>query len=150
MSETAEPLGTWRCGFSWSFCGCIDLTLPRASGSADWTLAPRPQRALLDIRSGLTTSIGLRTAGVRIPPSWSRACSADEEQPAVLHRVHQRASSKDGGALRAYRVPSPPARSPGAASRWCLLLLDVVDDEGQGRLRAIGYLRTGCPGWFGT
>lgn len=130
VSETAELLGTWRCGFSRSFCGCVDLTLPTASGSADWTRAPRPQRALLDIRSGLTTSTGLWTAGVRIPPSWSRACSADEEQPAVLNRVHQRASSKDRGALRAYRVQSPPAHlglRPGGGCYWMLLMMKDRD-----------------------
>lgn len=128
VSETAELLGTWRCGFSRSFCGCVDLTLPTASGSADWTRAPRPQRALLDIRSGLTTSTGLWTAGVRIPPSWSRACSADEEQPAVLTACASTGKFQGQGCFA--RLPrTEPTRSPGAASRWWVLL-DVVDDEG--------------------
>lgn len=84
----------------------VDLTLPTASGSAVWALALRPQGALLDIRSGVTTSIGLWTPGVRVLPSRSRAHSADEEQPAVLHRVHKREVSKTGvpRVLTAYRA----------------------------------------------
>lgn len=71
MSKPLELMGMWRSGFSQTVPLWV-CTCDVVSGSLLWTLAPRPQCALLDIRGGLPSSAGLWVQGVRIPPSWSR------------------------------------------------------------------------------
>lgn len=87
VSKTREHMGVWRCGFSQSPLRVrkCDFAHGERVGSPD--LGPTTAVCPLEVRSGLAPSTGLWTRGIRIPPSWSWACSAEDEQLTVLHSV---------------------------------------------------------------